>query len=460
MINPMRVLLATLLVFLQVTFIGGIVQASEVVTRPLITYQDNTGLKLQATPGKWSTPVKSSFQWFVNDKPVAGATGLKFTASSKQRNQSIYFKESIIGNAKIYTTSAIGRIGQVIINQAPVVKFKDESRSSLTLTPGITSPTNAKVNYQWYRGPIEINGARNKEYVLATSDQGTRISISAVYSLKGFTGITSNSNILEIPQVKREYVQKWQEEFNLPAGSLPDSSIWTADNGDGTNNPAGGGWGNRERQYYAATQAKTSSSGELVIEATRSGASQYNCYYKGPCEWLSAKYISKGKLGFKYGRIEARIKGPAGLGTWGAFWMLGADIDERRWPWCGEIDVTELVGKDPKIAYGYLHGLLSGGAGGRGTTVAMPQGFSDDFHVYAIDWLPDQINWYVDGVLFGSQTKIDKDWVFDHEFYLIFNLAMGGNLGGAIDPSLAQATMSIDWIRFSTINGVGEIIRH
>jgi hypothetical protein len=117
MINPMRVLLATLLVFLQVTFIGGIVQASEVVTRPLITYQDNTGLKLQATPAKWSTPVKSSFQWFVNDKPVAGATGLKFTASSKQRNQSIYFKESIIGNAKIYTTSAIGRIGQVIIKR-------------------------------------------------------------------------------------------------------------------------------------------------------------------------------------------------------------------------------------------------------------------------------------------------------------------------------------------------------
>ena len=162
MINPMRVLLATLLVFLQVTFIGGIVQASEVVTRPLITYQDNTGLKLQATPAKWSTPVKSSFQWFVNDKPVAGATGLKFTASSKQRNQSIYLKESIIGNAKIYTTSAIGRIGQVIINQAPIVKFKDESRSSLTLTPCTTSPTNAKVNYQWYRGPIEINGARNK----------------------------------------------------------------------------------------------------------------------------------------------------------------------------------------------------------------------------------------------------------------------------------------------------------
>jgi beta-glucanase (GH16 family) len=158
--------------------------------------------------------------------------------------------------------------------------------------------------------------------------------------------------------------------------------------------------------------------------------------------------------------MEARIKGPVGAGTWGAFWMLGADIDERAWPWCGEIDITELVGKNPNLNYGYLHGLLSGGFGGRGATVDMPNGFADEYHTYAIDWLPDQIDWYVDGVLFGSQQKVDRDWVFDHEFYLIMNLAMGGNLGGPIESGLNKASMSFDWIRFSSINGVGEVIKH
>jgi beta-glucanase (GH16 family) len=90
----------------------------------------------------------------------------------------------------------------------------------------------------------------------------------------------------------------------------------------------------------------------------------------------------------------------------------------------------------------------------------MPNGFADEYHTYAIDWFPDQIDWYVDGVLFGGQQKVDRDWVFDHEFYLVMNLAMGGNLGGPIKSDLNQARMSFDWIRFSTINGLGEVINH
>jgi len=457
--KPIRILVAVTFLALHLSSIGGIAQASEVVAPPRITYQDSTGLKLQATKAIWSSPLKTTIQWFVNGKAISGANKLTFKPSSKQRNQSISVKETVTGNPKLSTSSIIAKIGQVIVNKAPAINFKDADQKALIATLGIPSPSNVKVTIQWFRGPIEISEAKAKEYLLTTSDQGTRLSLSATYSAKGFSSLTSNSNIIEIPVMKREYIKIWEESFDLKAGALPDPTIWSADIGDGTNNAAGGGWGNRERQYYIASQAKFSGNGDLVIEANRNGASQYNCYYRGPCEWISAKYLTKGKLEFKYGRIEARIKGPAGLGTWGAFWMLGADIDERRWPWCGEIDVTELVGKDPNRSYGYLHGLLSGGAGGRGTTVDMPQGFADDFHVYSIDWLPDQINWYVDGVLFGSQTKIDKDWVFDHPFYLIMNLAMGGNLGGPIDPNLNQATMTFDWIRFSTINGVGEIFR-
>jgi beta-glucanase (GH16 family) len=353
----------------------------------------------------------------------------------------------------------VGKIGQVIINTKPSVSIVDASNNKVTVSPGSYSPKSAKVTFQWYKGPIEISGAKSSTYVPAAIDEGFRIFVNAKYSAKGFIDNSFDSAEIDIPAIKRSYVQVWQDEFNLPAGSAPDIAIWSPENGDGSKAAAGGGWGNRERQYYIPTLAKITSAGALQIDATTTGANEYTCYYKGPCEWISSKYITKGKVGFKYGRIEARIKGPVGAGTWGAFWMLGADIDERLWPWCGEIDVTELVGKSPNTAYGYLHGLLSGGFGGRGTTVDMPNGFANEYHTYAVDWLPESIDWYVDGVLFGSQQKKDKDWVFDHEFYLVMNLAMGGNLGGPIESGLKQADISFDWIRFSTINGIGEVFK-
>jgi beta-glucanase (GH16 family) len=353
----------------------------------------------------------------------------------------------------------VAKVGQVIVNIKPKAIFVGDQSNTVTVTPGVVSPKTSKVAYQWHKGPIDIPGAKSINYKPATGDQGFKIYVNAKYTAKGFTESAVDSNEIDIPIVQRVYKQLWQEEFNGPAGSLPDPSIWTSEDGDGSKAAAGGGWGNRERQYYIPALAKITAAGAVQIDATTAGANAYTCYYKGPCEWISAKYITKNKLGFKYGRMEARIKGPVGAGTWGAFWMLGADIDQRSWPWCGEIDVTELVGKNPNLNYGYLHGLLSGGFGGRGTTVDMPNGFANEYHTYAIDWLPDQIDWYVDGVLFGSQPKVDRDWVFDHEFYLIMNLAMGGNLGGPIESGLNKASMSFDWIRFSSINGVGEVIK-
>jgi beta-glucanase (GH16 family) len=433
-------------------------QAVEAVTAPQINYSDTTGLNFVAVPTKWSASTKSTYQWIINGKAVAGATKTAYKASAKQKNQSIQFKE--IAADKTVSLSVVGKIGQVIVNVSPSISFADSSNTSVKVVAGQASPKSAKVSYQWYKGPIDIAGAKSVNYTPATGDQGFSIYVNAKYSAKGFADKIVDSNEVAVPVVKRNYVQVWQEEFNGSAGSAPDSSVWASEDGDGSKAAAGGGWGNRERQYYIPALAKITADGAVQLDATTVGANAYNCYYKTPCEWISAKYITKDKVGFKYGRMEARIKGPVGKGTWGAFWMLGADIDNRSWPWCGEIDVTELVGKDPNLNYGYLHGLLSGGFGGRGTTVAMPNGFSDEYHTYAIDWLPDQIDWYLDGVLFGSQQKKDKDWVFDHEFYLIMNLAMGGNLGGTIESGLTKASMSFDWIRFSTINGVGEVIKH
>jgi beta-glucanase (GH16 family) len=455
-IKSFRALLATL-VFLSLITIGD-TQAQGVVATvpPQITYADNTGLNFLAIPAKWPAAQKNTYQWFVNGKAVSGGTKLSFKATAKQKNQRIQFKE--IGSMGT-SVSVIGKIGQVIVNEKPAVALATSSGNKVVATSGSYSPKSAKVTFQWYKGPIEIAGAKSSTYTPAGIDEGFRIYVNAKYSAKGFSENKVDSAEIAIPVLKRTYVQVWQDEFNLVAGSAPDSSIWAPENGDGSKAAAGGGWGNKERQYYIPTLAKITSAGALQIDATTAGANEYNCYYKAPCEWVSSKYITKGKVGFKYGRIEARIKGPVGAGTWGAFWMLGADIDDRLWPWCGEIDVTELVGKSPNTAYGYLHGLLSGGFGGRGTTVDMPNGFANEYHTYAVDWLPESIDWYVDGVLFGSQQKKDKDWVFDHEFYLVMNLAMGGNLGGPIESGLNKADISFDWIRFSTINGVGEVFK-
>ena len=454
--KSLQALLAFLIFLVPITVGGPQAQGVTAITAPQITYADNTGLNFVAIPAKWPAVQKSTYQWFVNGKAVAGGTNLKFKATAKQKNQRIQFKEyGSIGTS----FSVVGKIGQVIVNVKPTVTFAGAGSTQVVAAAGSFSPKSAKVTYKWSKGPIEIPDAKSPTYVPATTDQGFKIFVTAKYSAKGFSDNTVDSSEIEIPVVKRNYVQVWQDEFNLPAGSAPDPAVWTSEDGDGSKTPAGGGWGNRERQYYIPALAKMTSAGALQIDATTAGANAYNCYYRTPCEWISSKYITKNKLGFKYGRIEARIKGPVGAGTWGAFWMLGADIDERQWPWCGEIDVTELIGKAPNMAYGYLHGLLSGGFGGRGTTVDMPKGFADDYHTYAVDWLPESIDWYVDGVLFGSQQKRDKDWVFDHEFYLVMNLAMGGNLGGPIDAGLKQANISFDWIRFSTINGIGEVIK-
>jgi beta-glucanase (GH16 family) len=456
-IKIFRGLLASLIFLAPILFGAVNAQAVVAVVPPQITYADTTGLNFLAVPAQWTTAQKNSYQWFVNGKAVVGANKLSFKVTAKQKNQSIQFKE--IGSLGT-SVSVVGKIGQVIVNTKPSVAFIDSSNSMVRVSPGAISPKSSKVTYQWYKGPIDIAGAKLDTYVPATGDQGFKIYVNAKYTLKGFTDVTVNSDELAIPIVKRTYLQTWQDEFNLAAGSAPDSKIWLAENGDGTGTAPGPGWGNKERQYYMPTLAKITSAGALQIDATTTGANAYNCYYKTPCEWLSSKYITKGRVGFKYGRIEARIKGPASVaGTWGAFWLLGANVDVRPWPWCGEIDVTELLGKNPNSNYGTLHGLISD-ATGRGSIADMPQGFSNEYHTYAIDWLPDQIDWYVDGVLFGSQQKLDKDWVFDHEFYLIMNLAMGGNFSGPVDGSLKQTSMSFDWIRFSTINGVGEVIQH
>lgn len=420
----------------------------------------STGYTFKATPAKWSDNGPSAFEWLLNGKALP-ASGLTLKLKSSDNKKKLQFSEShtFDDGATATAKSNIIMIGNVLLSNSLTIRVRptDDKVMEIAVLPQ-SIPTTAKPSYQWYAGYFEIKGATNTIYNLKTSDLGTDISLQVSFVAKGFVTAKQTSNTVAVANISRKYEQIWSEEFNGAAGAPTDPAIWVAQNGDGV---AFGnrGWGNNERQWYDDKISSTDGKGSFILNATKTGASANNCYYKAPCEWLSTKLVTKDKVGFKYGRIEARIKGPVGEGTWGAFWMLGANIDDRGWPGCGEIDITELLGRLPNTNLGYTHGPLSGG-GGRGDKVEMAKSHSSEFHTYAVDWLPDQIRYYLDGVPFVTVDKTDNDWVYDHEFYIIINLAMGGNLGGEIAGSLKQTSMAFDYIKVYSINGVGEVIKH
>lgn len=414
---------------------------------------DASGKNISYKTGTWSGGAVTA-SWIVNGKATPGAAKKVLPAPSK-KGTSIQLRETSSGVSALSNRIVIGN---VIVNGFTKISYVDDKQTTLSATVPTTFPKASTAKYQWLKGPFEIKGAHSSTYVLATGDQGSDISVRVTFTGKGFGTTTQESTSVAIPVATRSYALAWSDEFN--AGSPLNPKIWKTEDGDGVayNNR---GWGNQERQYYLSTQSTIDSSGALTMAATRKGAETIKCYYAASCEWISSKFVTKGLVGFKYGRIETRVKGPIGAGTWAAFWMLGANIDDRPWPGCGEIDITELLGRDPSTVYGTPHGPASG----QSYTTTLANGFASEYHTYAVDWLPDQITWYVDGKAYGSHNKSELDdpshtWVFDHEYYLLANLAMGGTFGGAIDPALQDATTSFDYVRFYTINGLGEVINH
>ncbi|AUI61831.1 glycoside hydrolase family 16 protein [Amycolatopsis sp. BJA-103] len=241
------------------------------------------------------------------------------------------------------------------------------------------------------------------------------------------------------------------DDFNGPAGAGIDTSKWHFETGDNVNN--------HERQWYTSgtNNAALDGQGNLVITAKKENPGNYNCWY-GRCEYTSARLSTQGQFTQTYGRFEARMKLPRGQGMWPAFWMLGADIGNVGWPNSGEIDIMENVGFEPNTVHGTLHGPGYSGAGGIGAGYNGPN-FSDDFHTYAVDWAPNQIRWYVDGNLYQTRTPADLNgnrWVFDHPFYLILNLAVGGYWPG--DPNSSTVfpqRLVVDYVHVNSSNTSG-----
>ena len=227
----------------------------------------------------------------------------------------------------------------------------------------------------------------------------------------------------------------WQDDFT---GTTIDASKWTFETG-------GNGWGNNELEYYTSGTNSTVTGGNLTITAKKESVSGR--------EYTSSRMLTKGKGDWLYGRFVVRAKLPKGRGTWPAIWMLSSDDSYGNWPASGEIDIMEHVGYDPNnihfsvhtSAYNHLRGTQK-------TAAKITAGSTDDFHTYRLDWTPFSVRGYIDDVQyfeFVNENNSFTTWPFNKKFFMILNVAVGGDWGGAqgIDANAFPASMVIDYVK-------------
>ncbi len=245
---------------------------------------------------------------------------------------------------------------------------------------------------------------------------------------------------------KKNWQLVWSDEFNtIATDSLPSASNWKFDIGRGPNND---GWGNAEWQTYTKQKMNIKTEmlngeGYLKIIARQEGNN-----------FTSARIKTQGLFEQQYGRFEARMKMPYGPGIWPAFWMLGANISTTPWPACGEIDILEYKGQEPNKIHGTIHGpVLYGGNAITQTYSLQNSRFDTDFHVFAAEWSATAIDFFVDDTLYKRITKTDVEskggtWVYDQPFFILLNLAVGGNfVGTTIAGTVFPQTLYVDYVR-------------
>ena len=229
-----------------------------------------------------------------------------------------------------------------------------------------------------------------------------------------------------------ERVLVWSDEFE---GTTLDLNNWSFEIGDGCPNLCG--WGNNELQSYTDSNHRLED-GMLVISA------------KKETDYTSTRILTKDKQEFTYGRIETRVKVPTGAGLWPAFWALGADIDTVSWPDCGEIDIMEYVGKNPGQIFTSVHTRSSHG-NTINTQITPVPNIEDGFHVFAIDWTEDYIDFFLDEnrvYRYAAQIQTPETWPFNKPFFLLINLAIGGNFGGPVGNTVTfPKEYFIDYVR-------------
>jgi beta-glucanase (GH16 family) len=297
-----------------------------------------------------------------------------------------------------------------------------DSSGNVSCVATATNATYYTYNYGDGKTEVTASGTVTHQY-LAT---GT-YTVTVVAKNKGTLSATTSKPVSVIV-VKGMF---WADEFST-AGP-PDPTKWNYDLG-------GGGWGNNEAEYYTnRSDNVTVSDGTLKITLKKES-------YQGS-EYTSARILTKGKFSFKYGKIEIRAKLPAGGGTWPAIWLLGDNLSSVGWPACGEIDIMEHVGNQLNRIFTTLHHPGHSGGNGDGGSLVIANA-TTEFHVYSLEWSPTVIKSFVDNVPIYTFTN-SANLPFNQNFFIILNVAMGGNFGGAIDPAFTSGQMEIDYVRVS-----------
>lgn len=269
------------------------------------------------------------------------------------------------------------------------------------------------------------------------------IGLTAFISVIATSWCSSQTKVAP-PPPPPSYVLTWSDEFSAANGSLPDSSKWVMETG-------GTGWGNNELETYTnRTKNVDIHDGKLMIIAAKETYTGTDGITK---QYTSARLKTAGLFEQKYGRFEARIQVPQGQGMWPAFWMLGSNVGKVGWPDCGEIDIMENIGKEPDKVHGSMHGPGYSGGNSLTGTFTLPSGkFADGFHIFAVEWEPSVVRFYVDSNLYETRTPADlpsgSTWVFDHPFFVLLNVAVGGDWPGSPDTTTVfPQTMLVDYVR-------------
>lgn len=272
-----------------------------------------------------------------------------------------------------------------------------------------------------------LSGNINYKYTLIGTNTFT-VTVTA----KSNSGLTAKKTIqVNVTVQVSAPALIWSDEFNTDGA--PDPLKWGYDIGTGS-----GGWGNNELQYYTSRpENAVVLGGSLKIKAIKEN-------YSGSF-YTSARLLSKDKFVFKYGKVEVRAKIPAGVGTWPAIWMLGNNINTVGWPACGEIDIMEHRGSELNKIFGTLHYPGRSGGNADGNTKIVPNA-TTEFHIYSMEWSASYIKIYADNELIHTVAN-STNIPFNHDFFFILNVAMGGNFGGPVDPTFTSATMEVDYIR-------------
>jgi beta-glucanase (GH16 family) len=238
--------------------------------------------------------------------------------------------------------------------------------------------------------------------------------------------------------IEREYSLVWQDEFNETELDL---EKWDVQTGDGSKYGLWR-WGNNEEQYYRKENISFRN-GTLRIKAIKEDFGGY--------EYTSARIRTLNKLDFKYGKVEASIRMANTVGLWHALWMLPSN-PKRGWPFSGEIDIMEYVGRTSDKILNYVHFAdVSDNHRSIGSETSIAP--DNDFHIFGVEWDENKIVWYRDGVetfrLLRTNSLISNTWPFDSEFHLLLNTAVGGNLGGSIDEAEMERAkyMEVDYVR-------------